>query len=71
MKNNKTWCKHIVWSFIYDQNVGNWKYKQGHEVFDIIHKGWNYCPICGTPRPRKLTTLEKVQKARCEYGVYQ
>jgi len=68
MKTKKIWCKHIKWepSFVY-WKCYTWYFNDDY----LVDRTWKCCPICQTPRPRKLTKLEKIQQQRSEYGVYQ
>ena len=58
----KTWCRHIKWKVQYGYNLENPNYSriafEGFLFKEETVKGWRYCPICGTPRPRKYTRQE-------------
>ena len=48
----KVWCKHIT---RLDEVVdGDRRYSWWLNLCQI-RKNWKYCPICKTPRPKKLT----------------
>lgn len=48
-KDSKTWCSHCVWIETYNF----WQFKATDQICLIGHT-WNQCPICGTPRPKKV-----------------
>jgi len=49
MKTKKAWCKHIQWA----PYVRKWWVLQG---WLNVEKKWKFCPICGTPKPKRLTS---------------
>jgi hypothetical protein len=47
----KTWCKHIKCYAVWSNYTG---YFYG-KLFGLyrVNEDWNYCPICGKPRPKQ------------------
>ena len=77
---NKVWCKHIKywsraacsdWDGDYPACNG-WNYIYGHGI--VQTDKWKFCPICGTPKPKKLTKKQqaiKLYHENCaEYGIF-
>lgn len=84
MKNNKIWCKHIKywsraagsdWDGDYPACSG-WTFESDESPCGLTNtvSKWKFCPICGTPKPKKLTkkeqAIEKYHKDCAEYGTY-
>jgi hypothetical protein len=59
-KSNKVWCKHIkYWSRREHEDDGvmipfqeGWSYTK--QISLVQTNKWKFCPICGTPKPKKL-----------------
>lgn len=52
-KENYVWCDHIQWREGKITLAFSWKPVLGENQFDVfdIRDAWNFCPICGMPRP--------------------
>ena len=63
---SKVWCEHISWmNGTCSINSGWWQYSDTHKSFAIELSviQINFCPICGTPRPKEKSLAEKLKYA--------
>ena len=54
-----SWCQHLRWNCRSKEWV-----EAGYESYTnmtrhVHENSWNFCPICGTPRPKEKTLAEK------------
>lgn len=56
---SRAWCKHIIWSV---GPVGDEESYWFNNVHEAHHFEFQFCPLCGTPRPSDPGTLKEKGK---------
>lgn len=51
------WCEHII-----KKPENSFWTPQHYFIQNSIERGWHFCPICGTPRPKAKTLEEKFRE---------
>ena len=46
------WCVHFIW---HEGILCGWEYQR--DDFDYADDEWNFCPICGKPRPKNKESV--------------